>query len=174
MPFANEDQGALHALLALSASYRKVYESRRSSGLEEVELSHRTQTMYYLRASLSNRQCCVTIMLIVHYGVVNTLEEECWSVHFKAANQITAANLHHIGVSPSSVFIAYQAILARTALPLYDDRIPQTTDYEWLLYGNEADLTQVDSITGLSREMLFIIATITYSSGVSLNHDFVL
>ena len=173
MPFANEDQGALHALLALSASYRKVYESRRSSGLEEVELSHRTQTMYYLRASLSNRQCCVTIMLIVHYGVVNTLKKECCSVHLQAANQIMAANLSRIGVSPSFIFIAYQAILAKTALPLHDDRIPQTSNYEWLLYGSEADLTQVDSITGLSLEMLFIIATITHSSRVSLNIDFV-
>ncbi len=113
-------------------------------------------------------------MLIVHYGVVNTLKKECCSVHLQAANQIMAANLSRIGVSPFSVFIAYQAILAKTALPLHNDRIPQSTDYEWLLYGSETDLIQIDSITGLSREMLFIIATITYFSGASLNDDFVL
>ena len=101
-------------------------------------------------------------MLLIHHCTVNEDEDHCWSLHLQAVNDLT---LRDPTTSSPSLFTAYQAILARTACSLTDDRLPLPHEYHWLGSENSDELERVDGTIGISRAVLYIINSITASSG---------
>lgn len=61
--------------------------------------------------------------------MVNEDRDHCWCVHFTALNELI---LRSSTTSYPSLFTAFQAVLARTACSLKDDRLPLSDHYHWL------------------------------------------
>lgn len=147
-------------MLTLSASYRKEYYSDQYELIEQREAEYRARTISLLRSQLDHGSgtpvSCFIILLLIHHCMVNEDGDHCWSVHSKAANE-----LRSLGPCSPSVFTAFQVVLARTACPLKDSRVPLSHEYDWLGSGTENELRQIDGIIGVSRAVLHIINSIT-------------
>lgn len=97
--------------------------------------------------------------------MVNEDEDRCWSIHLKAVNRLTFCDST---ISSPSHFIAFQAVLARTACSLTDDRLPLPHEYNWIGLGSSDELKRVDGTIGVSRAVLHIINSITASSDIKV------
>lgn len=104
-------------------------------------------------------------MLLIHHCMVNEDGDHCWSLHLKGVNNFT---LRDFTTSSPNHFIAFQAVLARTACSLTDDRLPLLHEYHWLSFGISDELERVDGTIGVSRAVLHIINSITASSDIKL------
>ena len=169
IPIAASCKGVLDALLTLSASYRKEYCPDRHEVIQQRETECKMETVRWLtnhiRSSEHTLPCLLVIMLLVHHCMVNEDGDHCWSVHLKAISG-------PISWSPTpsfpSLFAACQVVLASTACSLTDSRLPLSYEYQWLGSASSDELTRIDGTIGTSRAVLYIMNSITLSSGVGV------
>lgn len=165
IPFAAASEGVLNALLTLSASYRKEYCPDQYQAIQQREIDYKFRTLRWLNDHLQSDShtlpCLLVIMLLVHYCMVNEDGDHCWCVHFTALNELI---LRSSTTSYPSLFTAFQAVLAKTACSLKDNRLPLSDHYHWLGTGTGEELTRIDGTVGVSRAVLYIINSITVSS----------
>ena len=162
---AEKSEGARSALLSLSASYLKDYLSSDVTRYQEADHNYMVQAIQSLSKDLAfdenTQSCLVTEMLLVHHGVVNELDSDvCWTCHIDMLDVLQNRNEFEASSEPA-LYMAYQFILAMTAQPVARIRARKSKQLDWIVDGKAGNLQHICGILGLSRQLLYLVASTT-------------
>lgn len=162
---AERSEGARSALLSLSASYMKDYLRSDVTRYQQADHNYMLQAIQSLSKDLAydehTQSCLVTEMLLVHHGVVNELDSDvCWTCHIDMLDVLQQRNGFAASSEPA-LYMAYQFILAMTAQPIARIRARKPKRLDWIVDRKAGDLQQICGILGLSRRLLYLMASIT-------------
>lgn len=117
------------------------------------------------------QSCLVTEMLLVHHGVVNELDSNvCWTCHIDMLDVLQRRNEFESSSEPA-LFMAYQFILAMTAQPIARIRARKPKQLDWIVDREAGDLQQICGILGLSRQLLYLVASTTNLATQEISSD---
>lgn len=172
---AEKSEGARSALLSLSASYMKDYLSSDVTRYQEADHNYMVLAIQSLSKDLAfdehTQSCLVTEMLLVHHGVVNELDSNvCWTCHIDMLDVLQRRNEFESSSEPA-LFMAYQFILAMTAQPIARIRARKPKQLDWIVDREAGDLQQICGILGLSRQLLYLVASTTNLATQEISSD---
>ncbi|PVI06448.1 hypothetical protein DM02DRAFT_609645 [Periconia macrospinosa] len=163
LPILQSNGRTINPVLALSASYLKEYFDEGSlirGQIEYAEQRYTMETAKEVREALTRGDIgaptAVAAALLSHHATLNpSFHACCWTKYLYPMLDPAGAEVE------ANLAMASVGILAMTALPLNGKRNFQSFNYDWIGYGEEKQLTRVNSTLGLSRMMLYFIHSIT-------------
>ncbi|PSN71591.1 hypothetical protein BS50DRAFT_286703 [Corynespora cassiicola Philippines] len=165
---ANTCESTRFALLTLSASYIGEYLHSEKERYHHAELYYSTSALQALARQIQSGEnydaALATSMLLMHHDAVNEADDSslCWSVHANIFDTIPSAFFNHH--SDPALWMRTQLVLARTAQTSYTLQNTQFHTLEtcsWYEGTPPQDVQKICGITGLSPQLLFLIASIT-------------
>lgn len=160
-------QSTRFALLSLSASYIREYLPSQKDLFRQAELYYSTQALQSLVQQINNGEnydaAIATAMLLMHHAIINKSDEYslCWSCHTNIFDVIPSEFVNQ--TSDPAQFMRTQLVLARTVqsnVTLQNSHMYSLETKNWFESIPGADTSKICSITGLSPQLLFIVASI--------------
>lgn len=153
----------------------KDYLSSDVTRYQEADHNYMVQAIQSLSKDLAytehTQSCLVTEMLLVHHGVVNELDSDvCWTCHIDMLDVLQQRNGFESSSEPA-LFMAYQFILAMTAQPVARLRARKSKQLDWIVDRKAGDLQQICGILGLSRRLLYLVASTTNLATQEISSD---